>query len=448
MIELLVILGLVLVNGLLAGAEIAIVSVRRTRLDELVAAGSSAARAVLRLRDNPEVFLATVQVGITVVGATAGAFGGAAFAADLEPLVTAVPLLAPWAREIAFAGVVLVVAYLSVVLGELVPKSLALRYAERYALLVAGPLLGLAHLARPVVWILSASSNAVLRVFGDHTTFVEARLSSEEVRRLIEEATRSGEVDPGLGAIATRALALAPLTAEDVMIHRRFVFSIASDTPLADARRRLREAGHRLAPVVEGAERDLTGYVTWRDLAPSPADAGTAPVRSVARKPWYVPDATPAVDLLREFQRRRVGLAFVVDEYGETAGIVLLQDLLEELVGEMLGEHEAPSASRIRRQPDGSALVDGIVPIPVANRELGLRLPDDGRTSTVGGLCTVLAGGRIPAVGEALRTAGGVLLVPAEVSPRRVRVVSVRPPGSGPPPAEGPAGVRRGGPAV
>lgn len=179
--ELLIVIALVLANGVLAGAEIAVVALRRTRLNELVERGSSSARAVGHLRDNPEQFLATVQIGITVIGATAGAFGGATFAQELAPVIGAIGPPAPYADEIALTAVVVLISYLSLVLGELVPKSLALRYAERDALALGRPLRLLSRVARPLVWLLTASSNVLLKLFGDHTTFTESRLSLEEL---------------------------------------------------------------------------------------------------------------------------------------------------------------------------------------------------------------------------------------------------------------------------
>lgn len=427
-----------LVNGLLAGAEIAIVSVRTTRLAELVKSGSRAARAALLLREDQETFLATVQVGITVVGAAAGAFGGTAFAADLQPALEAVPGLSAYAREIAFALVVIIVSYLSVVLGELVPKSLALRSSEYYALLAARPLLHLSRVARPVVWLLAGSSNLILRVFGDRTTFTESRLSMEEIRHMVTEAAKDDEVDATTGEIVSRTLDLAGLTAEDVMVPMRHLESLPPEISIEEARRRLQASGRDRLPLRDEEGEGVLGHVTWRDLH-GPSVDPTASVKSVVRHAFFVPEVMSALDVLREFQRRRTRQAGVVDEHGATVGVVFRHDLLEEIVGEMLGEHEEAPAARIRIEADGTSVMDGIVSIRAANRTLGLELDGKGRTRTVGGLCSLLAGGRIPGVGEELRAEDGTVLVPVEVSPRRVRVVAVRPPvpPSGPGPEAG-----------
>jgi len=197
--EMVIILALILVNGIFAGAEIATVSLRRTRLQQLVDEGRLGAPALATLRASPERFLATVQVGITIVGTTAAAFGGSSMAVRLQPLIAAVPWLANEAEAIAFAAVVGLISYLSLVLGELVPKSLALRSGEPYALLMARPLLGLAFIAKPIVWLLTASSNLVLRPFQDRANFMEARISKE---RSSKWSTRPARPEPSMSTPA------------------------------------------------------------------------------------------------------------------------------------------------------------------------------------------------------------------------------------------------------
>ena len=219
-IELVIILGLILVNGIFAGSEIAIVSLRRTRLQQLVDEGRRGAQTLAALRGEPERFLATVQVGITIVGTTAAAFGGSTIAVHLEPLIASVPWLADEAEEIAFAAVVALISYLSLVLGELVPKSLALRVGESYALMMAKPLLALSWIAKPVVWLLTASSNVVLRPFRDRTNFMEARISKEEILQMVDEASKAGTLHEHASEIASRALAFDKLPLRDVMIPR------------------------------------------------------------------------------------------------------------------------------------------------------------------------------------------------------------------------------------
>jgi putative hemolysin len=411
----------------LAGAEIAVVALRKTRIRELVEAGSGSARAVQALREQPERFLATVQIGITVVGATAGAFGGATFAEDLEPLVERVPALAPHAREISIGLVVSLVSYLSLVLGELVPKSLALKASERYALLIGRPLVWLSNAARPFVWFLTLSSNAVLRLFGDRTSFMEGRLSAEELQDLVGEATRAGTVHPDAAEIASRALEFQELTAADVMVPRHQVVALPRNASSEEIRALLLEKSHSRFPVYEGDVDHVVGYIHLKDVLALAWEEKLFVLEDLLRPPHFVPDSKQAVELLAEMRRQRLPLVMVVDERGSMAGIVTLEDLVEELVGEIFSEHAHQAPERFRREPDGSVVVLGNVPVRDVNRELGFELPDDGDWATLAGLCLSLAG-RIPKVGDQLRTANGYRLEVVDATPRRVRSVRVHPP--------------------
>jgi putative hemolysin len=425
MSEILVIVGLILVNGLLAGAEIAIVAVRRSRLEQLVRAGSASASAAKKLRDQPERFLATVQVGITVAGAAAAAFGGASLSDDLVPLLA--PLVGRFAEELAFALVVLAVSYLSVVLGELVPKSLGLRVSERYALLAARPLLGLAQLARPLIWLLTASSNLVLRLFGDRTTFTEARLSLEELRSTMIDAARQGTMQREVSDIATRALDFGELGASDVMIHRRFVVALPRDASAEAVRDTFLQRGHQRLPVYVGSIDNAVGYLSWRDVLTAVWRGEAISVDKLMRPTLFVPEATPAVDLLHEMRAKRIHLAVVVDEHGGMEGIVTLEDLLEELVGEIHSEHAGPASGLVTRESGGTFVVPGMAPIREVNRETGLELEEPEEVATIGGLCVQLNDERMPVTGDTLQAADGTRLEILDASPRRVRSVRLRP---------------------
>jgi len=407
-----------------AGAEIAIISVRKTRLDQLVDEGSASARAVKRLRDQPERFLATVQVGITVVGATAAAFGGAALAGQLSPHLEG--LLGTYAQPVAFALVVAIVSFLTLVLGELVPKSLALRSSERYALLVARPLLALSGLARPLVWLLTAASNVVLRPFGDRTTFSEARLSVEEIEQLVHEAGRAGALDAPTAEIASRALAFRDLTAGDVMVPRSRIVALPRDASPEDLRRMLLEEGRSRMPVYDGTLDEIVGYVVAKDLAAMAWEKQLIVLQDLVRPVLFVPATAKAVHVLREMQRRRTQIAVVVDEYGGVVGLLTLEDLVEELVGDILGEQEQPEAL-FQPEPGGTALVRGDAPIREVNRALELDLPEGDGYTTLAGLCIALAGS-VPERGARLRSPDGSEVEIVDASPRVVRFVRLWPP--------------------
>ncbi|HSD20144.1 MAG TPA: hemolysin family protein [Anaeromyxobacter sp.] len=419
-------LALVLANGVFSGAEIAVIALRKTRLAQLVEEGRSSARAVKRLRDAPEQFLATVQIGITVIGATAAAFGGASLARHIAPALAAIPGVGHYAEPLSLGLVVAAISYLSLVLGELVPKSIALRAPERFALLLARPLLGLAQIARPLVWLLTQSSNLILRPFGDRTTFTEARLSVEEIEQLVDEASRAGALDAPTAEIASRALAFRDLTAADVMVPRSRIIALPRDASQEDLKRMLLEEGHARMPVYDGTLDNLVGYVMAKDLAAMAWERQLIVLDDLLRPVHFVPEAAKAVHVLRDLQRRRTQIAAVVDEHGGIAGLLTLEDLVEELVGDIFGETEQPEALW-QQEPDGTALVRGEAPIREVNRALSLDLPEGEDYTTVAGLCIALAGA-VPERGAHLRAEGGTEIEIVDASPRLVRLVRLRPP--------------------
>jgi len=421
--EIAIILALILANGVFAGAEIAIIALRKSRLNQLVEEGRAGARSVLVLREQPERFLATVQVGITVIGATAAVFSGASLAARLTPALQRIPWIGSAAEDVALAIVVAFVSYLSLVFGELVPKSVALRASETYSLLVARPLRALAWSARPLIWFLTKSSNAVLRPFGDSTSFTESRLSPDELQQLVEEAAKTGSLDAGTSEIASRAIEFGRLTAADVMIPRNRVAGIPRGATPEEVRRLLLEEGHSRMPVYQGTLDNVVGYITARDVLSVAWEGDLVVLEDILRPPLFLPTTTPAIRVLKELQRRRMRLAFIVDEHGGLAGLVTLEDLVEELVGELFSEDESPEEA-VRREPDGSALVRGDLPIREANRLLDLDLPEGEGWSTVAGLAIALAAG-IPPPGARLRS-GDVSLEVVEATPHAVRLVRVR----------------------
>lgn len=431
-------MALILVNGLFAGAEIAVVSVRRTRIAQLVDEGRGGARALAALRAGPESMLATIQVGITVVSVAASAIGGAQIADRIAPRIGAWSPLAPYAEQVALAVVVVVISYLSIVIGELVPKSLALRASETYAVLVSRPLVGLALLAKPAVWFLTSTTNLVLRVFDDRTSFMESRLSPEEILQHIQEAAKAGSLHARAGEIAERAIEFGDVTAADVMVPRNRIVAVARDAGERDLRAAFDQRIHTRLPVYEETLDEIVGYVSSKDVLVSALRGRLPPVEDLIRPVTFIPEPMRAVDALQELQKKRAHLAIVVDERGGTAGLLTIEDLVEELVGEIVGEHEADAPGPIRRRADGTAVVLGTVPVHEANRELDLDLPESEHYSTVAGLCIANAG-RIPEAGESLRLDDGTVIEILEASPRRVRTLRIHPPPKEEPPTEPPA---------
>ena len=424
MTELLIILGLVIANGVFAGAEIAVVTLRKSRIEELANEGRRSAQALLALRENPERFLATVQVGITVVGSTAAAFGGSSLSRHIEPLIGRIEWLAPHRSTIALALVIGLVSYLSIVIGELVPKSLALRAAERYALWIGRPLLSLSWFARPAVWLLSSSANVLLRPFGDKTNFTETRYSAQELQELVEEAARTGAIHPGAGEIASRALDLPDLTAYDVMVPRQEVVMLSRFASPQELERVLTTYTYSRMPVYENKVDNVVGYLAMKDLLSKMMNGEAWSIDSVLRPVAFVPESKPAVELLHEMRERHQPFVVVVDEQGGTSGIVTLEDLVEELVGEIFSEHVQQVPQMIDRLEDGTILVSGSMPVREVNRALDLELPENRAWTTIAGLCLAMSG-HVPAPGEVLRISDELTLEIVDASPRRVRTLRI-----------------------
>lgn len=418
--ELLVIFGLALLNGFFSAAEISMLSVRRTRLMELASNGKRSAIIALQLRKQPENFLATVQVGITVIGATAGAFGGATLERPLAQWLTHVGITRG-TEQIALALVVAFVSVLSIVLGELVPKSLALRSSERISLAVARPIALMSSLAKPAVWVLTQLSNLILRPFRDTTTFSESRLSPEELRSLVEEAASSGAVPRGVGDIASRAIDLGQLAVSALMIPRKEVSALRIDADYETVWNALQNSPHARYPVVRDNLDAVEGYVLARDLVPQLVDK-RVDVRAVLREVPAFVEPFPAIRALRELQRRRSQLAVIVDEHGMTSGVVTIEDIVEELVGEILEEHERP-VDLIQSEAEGVALVRAETSVQEVNRRLGIDLPISPDYATLSGLL-MHSSARIMRPGERILIHGATIEV-IDAGPRRVKLVRI-----------------------
>jgi putative hemolysin len=427
-IEIGIVFLLIMANGILAGAEMAVVSVRKTRIQALLEAGRSSARALATLRDDPERFLATVQIGITVVGTTASAFGGAAVAAHLEPLIRRLPWVGPYAHDVALGIVVALISYLSLVFGELVPKSLALRAAEPYALFISRFLLALSWVARPLVRLLTVSSNIVLKPFADRTTFIESRVSKEEIQLIVDEAAKSGALDQHTTELASRALQFEGLTGSDIMVPRNRIVALPRKATQEMIRRCLLEQGHSRVPIYDGNLDNMVGYVTAKDLLPLAWEGTLIVLSDVLRPVKLFIETTPAIQLLQFMQSERQRLAMLIDEHGAIAGLVTFEDLVEELAGEFFSEHDRKAADPMIREPNGTLLVRGEIAIRDVRRELDIEIDEPDGISTIAGLCGVLAGGVVPQRGARLAAQGGVVLVVVDSSPRTVRRVRVIPP--------------------
>ncbi len=400
MLEIIIILLLLLANGALALAEIAIVSSRKARLKQLEDEGSLRAHDALELAQEPSNFLSTVQIGITLVGILAGAFGGASLAAPLAVLLRQIPFLAPFADQIAFGIVVIVITYLSLVIGELVPKRLALTNPEQFAMSVARPMRVISRVAAPLVRFLSLSTDAVLRVLNVSLT-TEQTVTEEEVKNLIDEGTATGVFEPTEREIVGRVFRLGDLVVNALMTPRTEIAAFDLQDSEKTIRRKLTLYDHSRYPVMRGTIDNLLGIVQTKDLIEQTLQGKSINIALAMKPALFVPEGMPALDLLEKFKAERTHLAMVTDEYGTVSGLVTITDLIEALVGEIPATADEDEPEVVERQ-DGSFLVDGKLPTHEFKEKFELKsLPDeeDGYYQTVGGFVMAMLG-RIPRAGD------------------------------------------------
>ena len=395
-----IIFALIVVNGLLAMAEIAIVSARKARLQQEVIGGSARAQAALDLANSPTNFLSAVQIGITLIGILSGAIGEAALAAPVQDVIDNVPLLAPYSQSLALVVTVIVITYLSLVVGELVPKRLGLLDPERVAMLVAFPMRMLTRITAPVVRILSASTNFVIRLLGVQDGNSPA-VTEEEIKLMFAEGTRAGIFEEAEENILNRTLRLGDRPVAAIMTPRLEMTWIDLEDPPEVRRQTMRDHPYARYPVGRGSIDNLVGIVQMKDLMAQYFGGREVDVEAVMRAPVYVPENIPALKLIEVFEASRTHLVLVVDEYGGLQGLVTLDDVLQGIVGEFpqAGDEEAPGAVQ---RDDGSWLIDGLLSIDEFREIFGLEpLPGEeaGDFQTVAGFVLSLLG-HIPTVGD------------------------------------------------
>jgi len=405
LISILMLAALIVVNGILAMSELAVMTSRPSRLQRSARAGGRGAAAALALAREPTRFLSTVQVGITLIGIMAGAFGESALSGRLEPIVARVPALAPYANMIALVLVVLVIGYFSLVVGELVPKRIALAHPEVVASAISRPLNALSIIAALPVRVLSVSTEAVLRTLRIRSHGRDD-VSEDDVRALLARAASTGIFTPQEQKLFQRTMRTGDLAVRDLMVSRTDIVWIDENESIDAVRVLVGTSPYSHFPVCAGGLDKLVGVVHIKDLIAYGLLAGTDfKVTAVAQKPVFVPETMPALRLLDQFQSTKVHIAFVVDEYGGTLGLLTLNDITAAIVGDISrrGEDAPPG---MKRREDGSWLVDG----RLALHELvvGLDLPREAElpdVSTAAGLVTTLLG-HIPAEGESLTWQG------------------------------------------
>ncbi|NNJ09711.1 HlyC/CorC family transporter [Chloroflexales bacterium ZM16-3] len=402
MIELLIIVVLSLANGIFAATEIAMVSARRGRLEQRAEDGSAGAAVALKLQDDPNRFLSAVQVGITLIGTLSGVFAGATLADQLTPTITALPYVSPYAVPLAQGLVVLLVSYLSLVLGELVPKRLALQSAEAVAAFMAPPMNFLAWISTPIINVLTFSSDLILRLLGRNNV-EEERVTEEDIRALVREGTEGGAVDLQEQQFIDSIFKFSDRAVRHIMTPRHDVEMLDADATLGAVIDELLSSGYSRFPIYEDSPDKIIGTVHVRDLLMLYRRQGEgALVREAVAPPLYVPENSRASALLATFRKGRRHMALVVSELGGIEGVVTLEDVLEEIVGEIGDEFDEIEAPPVVIREDGSMLADGSLNVDDVKHLLDEDdLPDEEtyRFDTLAGFVISLLG-QIPTTGD------------------------------------------------
>ena len=426
-IQILLILVLILVNGVLAMSETAVVSSRKARLQQRAEDGDERAQEVLKLANDPSDFLSTVQIGITLVGILSGAFGGATVAQYLENWMKTIPWLAPYAASLSLALVVIVITYLSLVIGELVPKQLALFNPEDVSSRIAGPMRSLSRLAAPLVRLLSASTRAVLRLLGVSSSR-EPSVTEEEIKVMIEQGTTAGVFNQAEQNMVEGVFRLADRRVGTLMTPRTEIYWLdLEDTP-ETIRQTVFHSPYSNLPVGRGDLDHVEGIVQAKDLLAQSLANDHLDVSGAIKLAQFVPESLPALQVLERFRASGIHIALVIDEFGGLQGLVTIMDVLEAIVGEMPMAGGVEDAEIVRR-PDGSWLLSGMLPVDEFMAVMNVKmLPefDRGGYETLGGFVMAHLG-RIPVSGDRFEL-GEIKFEVMDMDGMRVDKILVTPP--------------------
>ncbi|WP_346318683.1 hemolysin family protein [Chitinophaga sp. YIM B06452] len=354
--EVVIILVLILLNGIFSMAEIALVSARKVRLENAARQGDDKAKAALKLSNNPDTFLSTVQIGITLIGILTGLYSGEQLKEDVKLYFSHWPLLAPYANGIATAVIVIGVTYFTLVLGELLPKRIGLANPEVIAKLVAKPMYFISRLTFPFVWLLSRSTTGLVKIIGLKRSS-DSNVTEEEIKAIISEGTSSGAIEETEQEIIERVFHLGDRNITSLMTHRTDIIWLDIHEDGESYKRKIKASPHSVYPVCEGQIDHIKGILTIKDLY---AAGNLAVLKDVMKKPLFIPDNNTAYQVLEKFKETQIHAAFIVDEYGTFLGMITLNDILEAIVGDM-PETGQDDYNMVKRD-DGSYLIDAQIP--------------------------------------------------------------------------------------
>ncbi len=355
MVEVVILLVLIFCNALFVIAEISLVSARKARLEGMSQKGNKKAEIALNLANHPDVFLPTAQIGITLISILTGIYSGEKFSKNLEPLF-ADTILAPYSTTISTVIIVFVVTFLSIILGELIPKRIGLVNAEKIACIVARPMLLVSKMAAPLVWMLNKCTNVLFKIFGIHSS-QDNIVTEEEIKAIISEGTEQGTIDEAEQEIIERVFHLGDRNITSLMTHRSDIVWLDIEAKLADVIQTIKKSPHSIYPLCDGQIDEIKGVAYVKDLFMAKEDT---PLKSVMRTTLYVPDNNTAYQVLERFKETKIHNCFIVDEYGTLQGMITLNDIMEAIVGDI--PQTGHDDYEIIEREDGTYLVDAQIP--------------------------------------------------------------------------------------
>ena len=421
--EIILILILILANGFFVAAEIALISLRRSRVRQLVEQGDKNAKLIRKLQDEPYRFLATIQIGITLIGTLTSVVGGAKLVNLIEPLVKKIPLsiTQTGSEPIAIGLVVVLIAYLSLVFGELVPKYLALSYSQRIATEVARPIYILSRITFLIVKMLSASSKFVISLLIGKKPTESSFISEEEIKYIISEGKEKGIFEPAEEELIHGIFEFTDTYVHSAMTPRTEIVALDINSPQDKVIQTILEVGYSRIPVYKGTLDNIVGIIYAKDIINVLQNKDLIILNDIIREPYFVPDSKKISQLLKEFQAKKIHMAVVLDEFGGTAGLITLEDILEEIVGEIRDEYDQ-EVEQIQMLSDGSAIVSARANLEDFNKKFKSKLPQE-EFDTIGGYLTHHLG-RIPALDEEIEI-GNLRFIIFEKSAHRLSKIKV-----------------------
>lgn len=421
--ELFIIFGLILLNGVFAMSELAIVSAKTSRLQARAEEGSAGARIALGLAADPGKFLSTVQIGITLIAIITGAYSGASLETPVGERLALLGVPSDMSSDVAFVSVIALTTYFSVVVGELVPKQLALRAAVPIAQLMARPMAMLASIAAPLVWLLDSSSAGIIRLFGIRLKG-QSSVTAEELQMIFADATNSGVIEHDQHQILTGVVRLAERPVRELMTPRTELDWLEADADEALIRKTIEESPHSMLPVAEGSPDSILGVVKVRELLGKMVAGEAVNVRAIMHKAEVVPDQLDAMDALRVLQSAEIAMALVHDEYGHFEGIVTPVDLLTAIAGNFVSDQDEGDSPELIECSDGSLLISGTLSANDLSDRLGLTYGEDREFGTAAGYALYVLK-RLPMAGDKFIDQGWEFTV-TEMDNRRIDKILVR----------------------